>query len=142
VKSGTAIPFYMDSNFDGQNFFIPDSAKGSPVPPFHEFYQKVKGQMPFGQLWEAYKGMVAPDGTATRVIVLPPGAPQAAVLALREGLIRLNSDKAYAEDAQKAFGFVPVWRAEADNNAVAARSITLDAATRAFLQDYIKNPPK
>ena len=65
-----------------------------------------------------------------------------AVLALREGLHRLNADKAYAEDAQKAFGFVPVWRAEADNNAVAARSITLDAATRAFLQDYIKNPPK
>jgi hypothetical protein len=142
VKSGTAIPLYMDSNFDGQNFFIPESAKGSPVPPFHEFYQKVKGRIPSGQLWEAYKGMVAPDGTATRVIVLPPGAPPAAVLALREGLIRLNSDKAYAEDAQKAFGFVPVWRAEADNNAIAARSITLDAATKAFLQDYIKNPPK
>lgn len=142
VKSGTAIPLYMDSNFDGQNFFIPDSAKGSPVAPFHEFYQKVKGQMPSGQLWEAYKGMVAPDGTATRVIVLPPGAPQAAVRALREGLTRLNGDKAYAEDAQKAFGFVPIWRAEADNNAVAARSITLDGATRAFLQDYIKNPPK
>jgi hypothetical protein len=32
----------------------------------------------------------------------------------------------------------PIWRAEADNNAVAARSITLDAATRAFLQNYIK----
>src|SRR5258707_182094 len=52
VKFGTAIPVYMDSNFDGQNFFIPDSAKGWPVAPFHEFYQKVKGQMPSGQLWE------------------------------------------------------------------------------------------
>jgi hypothetical protein len=78
----------------------------------------------------------------TRVIVLPPGAPQAAVLALREGLARLNSDKAYAEDAQKAFGFVPIWRTSADNNAVAARSITLDATTRAFIKDYIKNSPK
>ena len=142
IKSGTAIPVYMDSNFDGRDFFIPDSAKGSPVAPFHEFYRKVKGQLPSGQLWEAYKGMVAPDGTATRVIVLPPGAPQAAVLALRDALIRLNRDKAYAEDAQKAFGFVPVWRAESDNNAVAGRAIRLDAATRTFLHDYIKNPPK
>jgi hypothetical protein len=142
VKSGTAIPLYMDSNFDGRNFFIPDSAKGSPVTPFHEFYKKVKGQMPSGPLWEAYKGLVAPDGTATRVIVLPPGSPQAAVLALREALIRLKDDNAYAQDAQKAFGFVPVWRAQADNNAVAARSITLDAPTKAFLRDYIKNPPK
>jgi hypothetical protein len=135
VKAGTAIPLYMDSNFDGQDFFIPESAKGSPVPPFHEFYQKTKGQMPSGQLWEAYKGMIAPDGTATRVIVLPPGAPPAAVLALREALTRLNADKAYAEEAQKVFGFVPIWR-------VAARSIALDDATRAFLKDYIKNPPK
>jgi tripartite-type tricarboxylate transporter receptor subunit TctC len=142
VKTGTAIPFYMDSNFDGQNFFIPDSAKGSPVPPFHEFYLKAKGQMPSGALWEAYKGMIAPDGTLTRAIVLPPGTPQAAVLALREGLRRLNDDKAYAEEAQKVFGFVPIWRADGDNNVVAARSITLDATTRAFLQDYIKNPPK
>ena len=142
VKSGVAMPLYMDSNYDGENFFVADSAKGSPVAPFHEFYQQVKGQMPSGPLWDAYKGVIAPDGTMTRVIVLPPGAPQGAVLALREGLTRLNSDKAYAEDAQKAFGFVPIWRTSADNNAVAARSITLDAPTRAFIKDYIKNSPK
>jgi hypothetical protein len=142
VKSGTAIPLYMDSNFDGPNCFIPDSAQNSPVAPFHEYYRRVKGRVPSGELWDAYKGIIAPDGTMTRVIVLPPGAPQAAVEALRQGLTRLNGDKAYAEDAQKAFGFVPVWRAGADNNAVAARSMTLDAATRAFLRDYIKNPPK
>src|SRR5581483_11644685 len=76
VKSGEAIPLYMDSNYDGQNFFIPDSVKGSPVAPFHEFYKTVKGTMPSGPLWEAYKGVIAPDGTITRVIVLPPGAPQ------------------------------------------------------------------
>src|SRR5207302_790871 len=93
VKSGEVIPLYMDSNFDGRNFFVADSAKGSPVAPFHEFYRLVKGQMPAGQLWEAYKGLIAPDGTFTRVIVLPPGAPQAAVSALREGLTRLNGDK-------------------------------------------------
>ena len=43
-----------------------------------------------------------------RLIVMPPGTPPAAVTALREALIRLNSDKDYAEDARKAFGFVPV----------------------------------
>ena len=65
------------------------------------------------------------DGTMLRLIVLPPGAPPAAVNAMREALVRLNSDKAHAEDSLKAFGYVPVWRAVADNNAVAARSMTL-----------------
>jgi hypothetical protein len=108
VKSGTVIPVYYDSVYDGQNFIVPDAAKGAPVSAFHEFYQAMKGSMPSGQLWEAYKSLVAVDGNMLRLIVMPPGTPPAAVTALREALIRLNSDKDYAEDARKAFGFVPV----------------------------------
>jgi hypothetical protein len=77
-----------------------------------------------------------------RLIVLPPGSPPAAVAALREALVRLNSDKGHAEDSRKAFGFVPVWLASADNNMTGVRSMTFDSATRSFLQDYIKSPPK
>jgi hypothetical protein len=42
---------------------------------------------------------------------------------LREALNRLDSDKGYAEDSRKAFGFVPVWLASADNNTTAVRSM-------------------
>ena len=121
---------------------MPDSVKAAPVAPFHEFYQSVKGTMPTGQLWEAYKAIVAADGTLLRLIVLPPEAPPGAVSALREALIRLNHDKGYAEESQKAFGYVPVWQTSPDNNAIAARSMTIAPATRTFIQDYIKNPPK
>jgi hypothetical protein len=141
VKSGTVIPIYYDSIYDGRNFIVPDAAKGAPVSAFHEFYQTVKGTMPSGQLWEAYKSLVALDGNMLRLIVMPPGTPPAAVTALREALVRLNNDKSYAEDARKAFGYVPVWLASADNNATAIRSMTFDPATRAFLQDYIKKAP-
>jgi hypothetical protein len=142
VKSGTVMPVYYDSIFDGQNFIVPDAAKGAPVSAFHAFYQAMKGTMPSGRLWEAYKSLVAVDGTMLRLIVMPPGTPPAAVTALREALIRLNGDKGHAEDSLKAFGYVPVWLASADNNTTAARSMTFDSATRSFLQDYIKNPPK
>jgi hypothetical protein len=142
VKRSIVIPVYYDSGFDGRDFFVPDPVKNAPVSAFHEFYQAMKGAMPSGPLWDAYKTLAAADGTMLRLIVLPPGVPPAAAAALREGLVRLNSDKAYAEDSQKVFGYVPVWRAAADNNAVAARSMTLDPATRTFLQDYIKNPRK
>jgi len=142
VKAGTVIPIYYDSIYDGQNFIVPDAAKGAPVSAFHEFYQTVKGSMPSGALWEAYKSLVAVDGNMLRLIVMPPGAPPAAVAALREALIRLNGDKGHQEDSRKAFGYVPEWLASADNNTTAIRSMTLDQATRSFLLDYIKNPPK
>jgi tripartite-type tricarboxylate transporter receptor subunit TctC len=142
VKSGTVIPVYYDSVYDGRNFIVPDAARAAPVSAFHAFYQAMKSTMPSGQLWEAYKSLVAVDGNMLRLIVMPPGTPPAAVMALREALIRLNSDKDYAEDSRKAFGYVPVWLASANNNTTAARSMTFDQATRAFLQDYIKNPPK
>jgi tripartite-type tricarboxylate transporter receptor subunit TctC len=142
VKSGTVIPVYYDSVYDGRNFIVPDAAKGAPVSAFHEFYQAMKGTMPSGPLWEAYKSLVAVDGNMLRLIVMPPGTPPAAVTALREALIRLNSDQDHAEDSRKAFGYVPVWLASADNNTTAVRSMTFDPATRSFLQDYIKNPPK
>jgi len=142
VKTGVVIPVYYDSVYDGEKFFVPDSAKGAPVSAFHEYYQAMKGALPSGRLWDAYKSLMAVDGNMLRLITMPPGAPPAAVAALREGLVRLNHDPAYAEDSKKAFGYVPVWLASPDNNAIAARSMTLDPATRAFLHDYIKNPPK
>jgi hypothetical protein len=142
VKAGTVIPVYYDSVYDGRNFIVPDAVKGAPVSAFHEYYRAMKSAMPSGQLWEAYKSLVAVDGTMLRLIVMPPGTPPAAVMALREALIRLNSDKGHAEDSRKAFGYVPVWLASADNNTTAVRSMTFDSGTRSFLQDYIKNPPK
>jgi tripartite-type tricarboxylate transporter receptor subunit TctC len=142
VKSGTVIPIYYDSVYDGQKFIVPDAVKGAPVSAFHEFYRDMKGTMPSGPLWEAYKSIVAVDGTMLRLIVMPPSTPAAAVAALREALVRLNSDKGYAEDSRKAFGYVPAWLASADNNATAIRSMTFDSATRSYLQDYIRNPPK
>jgi hypothetical protein len=142
VKAGEAIPVYQDPGYDGQNLFQPESAKGIPVPQFHALYREIKGAEPSGQLWEVYKNVLGADGTMQRLIVMPPGSPAAAVSALRAGLARLNKDKAHAEEAQKAFGYVPLWQASTDNNATAQRAMTIRPEVRTFLLDYIKNPPK
>jgi len=142
VRTGEVIPIYQDPGYDGEKFFVPDSAKAISVQTFPELYQAVKGGTPSGRLWEAYKTVLGADGTMQRMITMAPGAPAAAVNALREGIARLNSDKAHAEDAQKAFGYVPVWRAGADNNALAQRAMMIQPQARQFLFDYIKNPPK
>ena len=143
VKTGQAIPIFYDAGYDGKEFFVPDPMKGLPILMYHELYQKLKGTMPSGQYWDIYKAIIGADGIIQRLIVMPPGAPQAAVQALRAGIERVNGDKAYAEDAEKAFGYVPLWLASSDTPKIAQTALSVKPEVRAFLTDYIKNlPPK
>ena len=142
VRTGKAIPLFYDAGYDGENFFMPSSLKGLPLPAFHEFFQTVKGAMPSGTLWDAYKGILGADGIAQRLIALPPGAPPAAVAALRGAVARLNKDPAHAADAQKLFGYVPEWLATAETNTVLRRAVSVAPETRAFLVNYVKSWPK
>jgi len=142
VKTGQAIPVFYDAGYDGKSFFVPDGVKGLSIPMFHDFYRKIKGTMPSGQFWEIYKAIIAADGIIQRVIVMPPGAPHAAVDALRTAITRVNGDAAYADEAEKTFGFVPQWAAGPDTPNVAQSALTVPPQVRAFLIDYMKNLPK
>jgi hypothetical protein len=142
VKTGQAIPIFYDAGYDGKDFFVPDAVKGLPILTYHELYQKIRGTMPSGQLWEIYKAIISADGIIQRVIVMPPDAPQAAVEALRAAITRVNGDKAYAQEAENVFGFVPLWAAGPDTPAVAQTALSVRPEVRAFLLDYMKNLPK
>jgi putative tricarboxylic transport membrane protein len=142
VQTGQAIPIFYDPGFDGQKFFVPEAIQGLAILPFHELFQKIKGTMPAGELWDIYKAIIGADGIIQRVIVMPPGVPQAAVDAVRAAIPRVNADKAYAEEAEKAFGFVPLWSAGPDTPKVAQAALTVPPQVRTFLADYMKNVPK
>src|SRR5882672_12592430 len=142
VQTGQAIPIFYDPGWDGQKFFVPEAVEGLPILPFHELYQKIRGTMPSGQLWEIYKAIIGADGVIQRVIVMPPGTPPAAIGALRAAIARVNVDKAYAEEAGKAFGFVPRWDAGPDTPKVAQTALSVRPEVRTFLVDYMKNVPK
>ena len=121
---------------------MPEAIQGLAILPFHELFQKIKGTMPAGQLWDIYKAIIGADGIIQRVIVMPPGVPQAAVDAVRAAIPRVNADKAYAEEAEKAFGFVPLWSAGPDTPKVAQTALTVPPQVRTFLAEYMKNLPK
>jgi tripartite-type tricarboxylate transporter receptor subunit TctC len=142
VKTGQAMPVFYDPGYDGQNFFVPDGIPGLPILPFHELFQNIRGAMPSGRLWEIYKSIIGADGIVQRVIVMPPGAPQAAVEAWRAAIMRVNDDAAYAEDAEKTFGFVPQWKAGPETTKVAQSALSISPDVRSFLTDYMKNLPK
>jgi len=142
VEKGEAIGVYYDPNYDGEKLSTTSQTAGLDILPFNELYAKIYGKQPEGELWDIYKSVIALNGAMQRLIVMPPGAPKEAVEALRVAVGKLNTDKGYAEDAVKTFGFAPEWTADPSVAAKVRKNLVLPAKTHQFLQNYIDNPPK
>jgi hypothetical protein len=117
---------------------VPPAMEGSTVLPFPEFYRKVRGGEPSGQLWNAYRTNLQVDSAMLRTIAMPPGSPLAAQEALRTALARLNNDKEYAADTLKAMQFVPHYETSADINMRVRRALTVSPEIRTFVTNYMR----
>ena len=94
--------------------------------------------MPKGPLWEAYLSVIQLSGNMFRMLVLPPGAPAEATDALRAAVRALADDKQFAEDATKAFGYVPSYITSPDLNSSMRAALTVPAEKKAFFAEYIE----
>lgn len=142
VKTGQVVPVWYDPNYDGQTFSAPKVMDGHSIPPFQEFYRTIRGTLPTGPLWDAYRTNLAVDGAMLRTIAMPPGSPQTAVDALRTALARLNADKDYAEEAMKIIQFVPQYVTGPGVNDHVRRTLVISPEIRTFVADYIKSVKK
>jgi tripartite-type tricarboxylate transporter receptor subunit TctC len=138
VKEGLAIGLWYDANPGAELGHPSRQVEGLPIVSFPELYRKIKGDMPSGQLWDAYRTILTINGAMQRQIVLPPGAPPAAVAALRAAVLELNDDKEHAEEAARTIGFVPEWVAGPDTNNEVRSAITISPDMRAFIADYVR----
>ena len=137
VKDGTVIPLWYDPLWDGKTFGKSKQVEGLPIKAYHEVYQEIFGKMPSGPHWEAYLALITLNGAMQRILSLPPGAPPAAVAALRAALERLNNDKDYHDDATKTLGFIPEYYAGADAGPQIRNALTVRPEIRTFVADYI-----
>src|SRR5215469_3413578 len=105
VKTGKAIPVFYDEVADPP----PPSKQleGLSIPSFPQLYRQIKGTLPSGQLWEAYRVLYDMNATLQRMIALAPGVPPGALAALRAGIEGLNNDKEFAAEARNTIEFVP-----------------------------------
>jgi tripartite-type tricarboxylate transporter receptor subunit TctC len=138
VKEGSVIPLFVDPMWDGRSFSSSKQVEGLPLEPYQDFYRRMKGSTPTGVKWDAYLSLVTLNGTMQRLFALPPGAPSAAVAALRTALVHLGNDKAYAEDALKTMGYVPEYEAGTDTSEKVRAALTVRPEVRSFVADYIK----
>jgi len=142
VKSGEVIPIWYDPIYDNETFSASKQIEGLPIPGFPELYRTINGKLPSGPLWDAYRTVLSVNGAMQRLIVVPPGVPQAALDTLRAATRELNADADYQHEALASIGFVPEWEAGPDTNERVRAALAAKPEMRAFLLDYIAHPPK
>lgn len=142
VKEGLVIPLWYDPLWDGKTFGKSKQVEGLRIKAFHEVYQEIFGKMPSGPHWEAYLALITLNGAMQRIVSLPPGAPPAAVAALRAALERLNRDKEYHAEATKTLGFIPEYDAGPNVAPQIRAALTVRPEIRKFVADYIAKGAK
>src|SRR5262245_7266636 len=142
VRDGLVIPLWYDPIWDGKTFGKSKQVDGLQIKAFHEVYQDIFGKMPTGPHWEAYLALITLNGAMQRLLSLPPGAPPAAVAALRTALERLNNDKEYHAEATKILGFIPEYEANANVASQIRNALTVRPEIRTFVADYVKQGGK
>ncbi|HEY6254990.1 MAG TPA: hypothetical protein VIY51_04270 [Xanthobacteraceae bacterium] len=140
VKTGQVMPVFYDEVADPPP--PQKQLEGLSIPSFPQLYRQIKGTLPSGQLWEAYRVLYDMNSTLQRMIALAPGVPPAALDALRAGIEGLNADKEFAAEAFKAIEFVPDYPTAPDMSRKMRAMMVATPQMRDFINDYMRNPPK
>lgn len=138
VDKGDAIGLFYDPGWDGKEFTRSRQVEGLPIKSFPELYREIKGEMPKGPLWEMYLTALQLTGEVFRVAAMPPGSPKAAVDALRAAIAKLATDKEFAEEAVKAFSYVPEYMAGPDTSERMRTMLNTSPELRRQVGDYVK----
>lgn len=106
------------------------------IPAFPEAYEIAFGEEPSGQIYEAYKAIIALVGNTGKTILVSKDAPEEAKAALRQAVIDMANDPKYKKrvlDENRGYGLIYGDELEAALD----RARTMTPQTIAFLQDYI-----
>jgi hypothetical protein len=116
--------------------------EGLSIPSFPELYREIKGTLPSGRLWDAYRVLYDMNSTLQRMIALPPGTPPAAIEAVRLGIEGLDNDKEFAAEATKTIEFAPDYPTASDTSQKVRAMMVASPQMRDFINDYMHNLPK
>jgi tripartite-type tricarboxylate transporter receptor subunit TctC len=140
VKTGQAIPVFYDEVDDPPP--PQKQLEGLSIPSYPQLYRKIRGTLPSGRLWDAYRVLYDMNSTLQRMIALPPGTPPAAIAVLRNAIETLNADKEFAAEALKTIEFAPDYPTAPDMSQKVRAMMVATPAMRDFINDYMRNPPK
>ncbi|MCC6890514.1 MAG: hypothetical protein IT536_18470 [Hyphomicrobiales bacterium] len=140
VATGIAIPVWYDEITNPPP--ASGQLEGLSIPSFPQLYVSIKGAMPSGPLWEAYRTLYEMNNNLLRLVALPPGAPREAVDALRRAISRLAHDREFAAEARKVIEYVPEYETSPDLSEQVSRRMVVSPQMRDYINDYMRNVPK
>ena len=138
IDKGDAIGLFYDPGWNGKVFSRSKQVDGLPIKSFPELFREIKGEDPKGPLWETYLTALQLTGEVFRVAVMPPGAPKAAIDALRAAIGKLATDKEFTEEAMKSFSYVPEFVAGPDTAERVRNMLNTTPELRRTITDYVK----
>jgi tripartite-type tricarboxylate transporter receptor subunit TctC len=109
------------------------------IPSFLEVFQAVHGNgaMPQGEKWQLLKTLNRLMDSMYRTVFLPPTAPKAAILEMREAFEKMGKDPSYIADYEKVVRAKPRILLGEEGDRIIADLGTMPSATAAFIKDYI-----
>ncbi len=135
VKKGEVLPICFDPIYREGNYVVPVQIRPLGITSCPDMIKAAKGAMPDNEMSKAYIALLSFSGTMYRTLTLPPNSPKAAVAALRVGMERLATDKAFAEEASRTIGEAPEYIIAKDNKD-ATRLLTIAPEVKAFIKAY------
>lgn len=138
VKPGTAIPVWYDPLDDGENFIASPDAEGIPAKMFPDFLKEVKGGLPGGDLWEAYRLINSVGTVFLRVLAMPPNTPREAVTAIQAALVKMVDDPDYRAEALAAIKFVPRYVVDEKTEKLYRAKLSPEPRLREFIHRYVE----
>jgi tripartite-type tricarboxylate transporter receptor subunit TctC len=140
ITTGIAIPVWYDEVSDPP---VPTGQlEGLTIPSFPQLYKKVKGTLPSGEYWDAYRTLYEMNNALLRLVALPPGAPREAIDALRRAVTRLAHDPEFAAESKKTVEYVPEYETAPDLSEQVAKVMVVAPQMRDTINAYMRNVPK
>jgi len=138
VKSGTAIPVWFDPLDDGENFTISPDAEGIQAKMFPDFLRDMKGGLPSGDMWDAYRLINSVGTVFLRVLVMPPNTPKEAAAAIQAGLLEMSNDPEFRADTLAAIKFVPRYLVDDRTERLYRAKLSPEPRLRDFMKRYVE----
>jgi tripartite-type tricarboxylate transporter receptor subunit TctC len=134
IKDGKAIPLMTFGQLDEAGNIIRDPAVPD-LPSVPEVYEKLKGQKPSGQLWQAYKAFMPAAFGVQKMLWIKGDAPAEVRQAFYDAADRLAQDKEFLAKADNALGGYPLMRGDRLEKTI-AEAMKVDVETVRFIKEW------
>lgn len=137
VEPGISVPVWQVGDLQADGSIKRSTTITGSIPTFYEYYLKKFGSKPKGLDWEVYK-RIAGARQFLRIIILPKGAPKAALNDLRAAWEKTQKDKGYLTEYEKKNKSKLLARSGADAQARILATMSVPPEVKAHIQAISK----